>query len=91
MTIGGFRTTPISAAITTRAIRGQETYEATYDGLKQVSLYQVENINGKQEIKTYLGNTTVTPGDILGWGGLAETMDQLIDHHISPLLKEIKT
>ena len=82
--------TPLSAHITTRAIRGKEIYEAVYDGLKQVSLYLVENINSSQEIKTHLDSVTVTPGDIQGWGGLAEMMQELIDHHISPGLKQFR-
>ena len=90
MTIGGFRTTPISAAITTRAVRGEERYEATYDGLKQVSLYLIENVNGKQEIKTHLTSVTVNQGDIQGWGGLTDKMQELIDYHISPGLKEFR-
>ena len=84
--------TTIKAAITTRAIRGEETYEAEYDGIKQISLYQIQNMNnGKQEIRTHLDSITVTQGDIQGWGGLAEMMDELIDHHISPLLKQMRT
>jgi hypothetical protein len=91
MTIRGFRTTPISAAITTRAIRGEERYEATYDGIRTVNLYKIEILNNNQEIKTHLTSITVNQGDIQGWGGLTDKMQELIDHHISPLLKEIKT
>ena len=82
-------TTTISAAITTRAIRGKETYEAVYDGIRTVSLYKIEILNGLQEIRTHLTADKVKA--LTGWAGLAEKMDELIDHHTSPLLKDMRT
>lgn len=83
--------TPIKAAITTRAIRGEEIFEAEYDGVREVSLYKIENVNGRQEVRTYLAGDKVKQTEIAGWGGLAEKMDELIDYHISPLLKDMRT
>ena len=83
--------TTIKAAITTRAIRNQETYEAEYDGIRQVTLYKIERLDSLQELRTYLTGDKVKQTEIEGWGGLAEKMDELIDYHISPLLKDIKT
>ena len=82
-------TTTISAAITTRAIKGKETYEAQYDGIRPVNLYKIEILNGLQEIRTHLTADKVKT--LTGWAGLAEKMEELIDHHTSPLLKELKT
>jgi len=82
-------TTTIKAAITTRAIRGKETYEAEYDGIRTVNLYKIEMLNGLQEIRTHL--TADKDQTIAGWAGLAEKMEELIDHHISPLLKDMRT
>lgn len=79
----------IKAAITTRAIRNQETYEAEYDGIRQVTLYKIEKLDSQQELRTCLTRNKVKT--ITGWAGLAEQMDQLIDHHTSPLLKQLKT
>ena len=82
-------TTTIRAAITTRAIRGEETFEAEYDGVRWVSLYKIEILNGLQEIRTYItGDKDQT---IAGWAGLAEKMEELIDYYISPLLKDMRT
>ena len=81
--------TTIKAAITTRSIKGKETYEAEYDGISRITLYKIETLNTRQELRTYLtGDKDKT---ISGWAGLAEKMDQLIDHHKSPLLKELQT
>ena len=82
-------TVTIKAAITTRAIRGKETYEAEYDGVRTVSLYKIEILNGLQEIRTYLTADKVKT--LTGWAGLAEKMEELIDYYISPLLKDIRT
>ena len=82
-------TTTIKAAITTRAIKGKETYEAEYDGHSHITLYKIETLNTTQETRTYL--TRHKDKTITGWAGLAEQMDQLIDHHTSPLLKQLKT
>ena len=82
-------TTTIKAAITTRAIRGKETYEAEYDGVRTVSLYKIEIPNGLQEIRTYLTADKVKA--LTGWAGLAEKMEELIDYYISPLLKDMRT
>ena len=82
-------TVTIKAAITTRAIRGKETYEAEYDGVRTVSLYKIEMLNGLQEIRTYLTADKVKA--LTGWAGLAEKMEELIDYYISPLLKDMRT
>ena len=82
--------TPISAAISVRALVGGETYEATYDGVKSISLHRVENIDGKQETKHHLTGTTVEPNEIMGWGGLTVIMEDLIDYHLSPGLRELR-
>jgi len=82
--------TPISATISVRAIVGGETYEATYDGVKEISLYRIEDIHDRQETKTHLTGTTVEPGEITGWGGLTIMMDDLIDYHLSPGLKDLR-
>ena len=84
-------TVTIKAAITTRAIRVKETYEAEYDGVRQVSLYKIEILDGLQELRTYLTGDKVKQTDISGWAGLAEKMDELIDYYISPLLKDMRT
>ena len=81
--------TTIRAAITTRAIRGKETFEAEYDGVRWVSLYKIEILNGLQEIRTYITGDKVKA--IAGWAGLAEKMEELIDYYISPLLKDMRT
>ena len=81
-------TVTIKAAITTRAIRGKETYEAEYDGIRTVSLYKIEILNGLQEIRTHLTADKVKT--LTGWAGLAEKMEELIDHYISPLLKDMR-
>ena len=83
--------TPISVAITTRAIRGNKTYEAEYNGVNDITLYQIEPLNGNQEMRTHIAATKVKEHLITGWAGLVDIMENLIDHHISPLLKELKT
>ena len=82
-------TVTIKAAITTRAIRGKETYEAEYDGIRTVSLYKIEILNGLQAIRTHLTADKVKT--LTGWAGLAEKMDELIEHHTRPLLKDMRT
>jgi len=84
--------TPISANITTRAIRGTETFEAEYNGINRISLYKIEIINdGLQELRTYIIGDKVRQHTIQGWAGLTEKMEELIDYYISPLLKDLKT
>lgn len=81
--------TTIKAAITTRSIKGKETYEAEYDGISRITLYKIETLNTNQEQRTYItGNKDNT---ITGWAGLAAKMEELINHHLSPHLKELKT
>lgn len=83
--------TPISANITTRAIRGTQTYEAEYDGVHKISLYKIETITPLQELRTYLTGTRVAQHTIHGWGALTQHMEELIDYYISPLLKDLRT
>lgn len=82
--------TPVSATISVRALVNGEIYEATYDGLKEIRLYRIEDTNSTQETRHHLTGTTVEQGDITGWGGLTVMMEDLIDYHLSPRLKDLR-